>query len=131
MMPNPTHDQARDIGRASVGRSNYNLMSGECPEVIATNPMRRAGHGPAERENDSGIASGGNVLVIARSGNQGWDEDVYDAVGGVEDESAPDIPCLGEDRSGPDPGMTIAKLALPVLIGAAIYFLFIDKNRIK
>lgn len=127
----PTHDADRDISGGRVQRSNYNLTSADCPDVVATNPMRRAGHGPAQRELPDNIGSGRNAVVIARSGNQGWDEDTYEAVGGVEDESAPDIPCLGEDRSGYDPGMTIAKMILPVAIGAAIYYLFFDKNRLR
>lgn len=132
----PTHDAARDISSGRVQRSNYNLTAADCPDVIATNPVRRAGHGPAVRELTDNIGRSDNALVVCRSGNQGWDEDEFDAVGGVEDGASPDldIACMGdigEDRSGSDPGATIAKWALPVVFGALIYMLFIDKNRLR
>jgi hypothetical protein len=134
MNPEPTHDFDRDVSNARERRSNYNLTAtDDRPDVIATNPMRRAGHGPAQRELTDNIGGSGNAVVICRSGNQGWDEDTYEAVGGVADEGSPelDIACLGEDRSGPDPAATIAKWALPVIAGALIYYLFIDKKRFR
>jgi hypothetical protein len=131
-MPEPTHDFDRDVGSARERRHHYDLTATEDrPDVIATNPMRRAGHGPAQKVVPDNIGRSGNALVIARSGNQGWDEDTFEAVGGVEDEGTPDIPCLGEDRSGNDPGMPIAKVVLPIALGVLVYFLFFDKNRIR
>jgi hypothetical protein len=123
----PTHDADRDISRGVRAEASYDLASADPLDVIATNPMRRAGHGAAVRENPDNIGSGGNALVIARSGNQSWDEDLYDAVGGVEDET-PDIPCLGEDRSGYDPGMPVAKAVVIGAVAVGIY-LWLTRNR--
>lgn len=123
----PTHDAARDIGRGVRAEASYDLASADPLDVIATNPMRRAGHGAAVRELTDNIGGSDNAIVICRSGNQGWDEDVYDAVGGVEDET-PDIPCLGEDRSGYDPGMPVAKGVVVGAIAVGIY-LWLTRNR--
>lgn len=121
--PRPTHDEARDVGAAVGARYNYNLAPSRhgVRNVVKTNPHMRAGIGRARRVTNSmlpGIGEGPNCLVTARSGNQGWDEDVYQAVGGVEDESAPNIPCLGAEAH--DPGIPLAKgLALGAfLVGA-------------
>jgi hypothetical protein len=130
MTPEPTHDADRDISRATTGRSNYNLTAGEDIDVVVTNPKRRAGHGDLERELPDNIGPSSTSLVLARSGNQSWDEDEYDAVGGVEDEGSEelDIACMGEVR-GEDPGIPWAKgLAIAAAV-IGIYMLIQEKRR--
>jgi hypothetical protein len=124
MLPEPTHDADRDISSATEGKFSYDLAANENrPQVVATNPMRRAGHGDAVKEEQSLIGGGNNALILARSGNQSWDADEYDAVGGVEDES------VGAEFNAPtspnyDPGMPVAKVVVIAAVVAGLWFLW-------
>lgn len=90
---------------------------------MKTNPHMRAGIGRPMRVINSmlpGLGEGANCTVVARSGNQSWDEDVYQAVGGVEDATTPNIPCLGAEAY--DPGVPLAK---GVALGAAVLLAYL------
>jgi hypothetical protein len=126
MNPEPTHDADRDISGATEGKFSYDLAANENrPQVVATNPMRRAGHGGAEKEEQSLIGGGNNALILARSGNQSWDADEYDAVGGVEDESVGAEPAFNAPSSpNYDPGMPVAKVLVIAAAVAGLWFLW-------
>jgi len=118
-LPEPTHDADRDISAPTEAQASYDLASNEDrPNVIATNPMRRAGHGAAVKEEDSLIGHTRDAVVVARSGNQGWDEDGFEAVGGVEEPGTPDIPCLGAEDTPEVP------LVKGIIVGAVIVGLY-------
>jgi hypothetical protein len=73
-IPEPTHDQDRDISGAAEARFDYDLVPGVTPDIEKTNPRMRAGIGPAVEEK-SGFIGEGRKRVVARSGNQHWNDD--------------------------------------------------------
>lgn len=118
-IPEPTHDQDRDISGAAEARFDYDLVSGAAPAVEKTNPRMRAGIGPAVEEKSSFIGEG-RKRVVARSGNQHWNDD------GDESEfslaaDAPPAPAPARVAIGPT-------LLVGALVGFGVWALFLRKR---
>lgn len=110
-IPEPTHDQDRDISGAAEARFDYDLVPGVTPDIEKTNPRMRAGIGPAVEEK-GGFIGEGRKRVVARSGNQHWNDD--------GDESEFDLAADGPPASA----AALAKVSIgpTVIVGALIGF---------
>lgn len=85
----------------------------------------RSGNQDAEA---TGVSDEG--MIIGYGITEG--ERVMDADPQGRDADEAGLPGLGmEDHSGRDPGITLAKCVLPLAIAAVVYYLFIDKDRVR
>ncbi len=105
----PTHDEQRDVGHADEVRFDYDLHSrrGAQPGVKSSYGDTVLGTAQEER-ND--LVTTGKANVVARSGNQHWDDD------GDENFELAGAPA--PEVRGEDPGMPFAKV---LLVGALAY----------
>jgi hypothetical protein len=119
-IPDPTHDQDRDISGAAEARFDYDLVAGAAPTVEKTNPRMRAGIGPASEERND-LVHEGRRRVVARSGNQHWNDD--------GDESEFDLAADGPAPSAAPAKVSIGPtLIVGALVGLGVWALFLRKR---
>lgn len=110
----PTHDEQRDVSSADEVRFDYDLHTGarHRPDIQTSYGDAIIGPGVEER-ND--LVHSGKTNVVARSGNQHWDEDDDDGFTGV---GAP----APEDRRDPN-AHTIGGVMVGLGLIGLVYFL--------
>lgn len=121
-IPEPTHDADRDISGAAEARFDYDLVPGVTPDIEKTNPSLRSGIGPAVEEK-SGFIGEGRKRVVARSGNQHWNDDGD----GTEFDLAADGPAPA--TTGAPAKVSIGPtLVVGALIGLGVWALFLRRR---
>ena len=110
--PQPTHDEQRNVSRADEVRFDYDLHSrrGHQPGIKSSYGDTVLGTAQEERTD---LVQPGKANIIARSGNQHWDEDSDENEGfaGIGAPPAPEV--RGEDPSRP--------YVLAIAVAAGIY----------
>jgi hypothetical protein len=72
--PRPTHDEQRDVSSADEVRFDYDLHSRRGPQPGVKSSYGDTIIGTAKEERNDLITTG-KTNVVARSGNQHWDDD--------------------------------------------------------
>jgi hypothetical protein len=138
------------IGRAERQDNNWGLGIGRPMEITRYQRGGRFMHAPSHEEKTD-LTWYSPKRVNVRSGNQnaaevGVSSDGVEIgygayVGEREADAMPEpgsrdaieagMGMTGEDKSGPDPLIPVAKIAVPLALAALVYYLFIDKDRVR
>jgi hypothetical protein len=143
----PTTSQ-HSIGPAETYNDDRGLAHGRSMTVDRFQRGSRVMHAPLHEEsNDMTWVEPASATV--RSGNQDAEatgiseEGMVIGYGATDSEREMDadpegrdmveagMGMTGEDKSGYDPGITLAKCALPLAAAVVIYLLFFDKDRVR